>query len=181
MSFSLSIILLSITAKNYVESETIRDYNRISALKDMRDISAMSQEIADIRDSFETISRIFSPFQIVFDNRFYSHPKVHLASNVINGGLTLAQSIEQSIAIAKAFQEELPKNEKCSLSSFFASGSIIEKECPVKVTDFLKNHKNALEEINTNLSDAVTYYAGIETLGNIYLDEKLQKNIQSLL
>lgn len=45
VSLSISIILLSFAAKNYVERETIRDYNRISALKDLRDMEAISKEV----------------------------------------------------------------------------------------------------------------------------------------
>lgn len=84
-SLSVSLVLLSLAAKNYVERETIRSYNRISALKDMRGIEAIAREVRDIRDSFETTALIFSPFRAGLDNRFYSHPQVHLASNVIHG------------------------------------------------------------------------------------------------
>lgn len=84
-SLSISIVLLSLTAKNYVERETIRDYNRIAALKDMRDLGAISREVTEIKASFEMIALVFSPFRAVLDNRFYSHAQVHLASNVIHG------------------------------------------------------------------------------------------------
>lgn len=49
------------------------------------------------------------------------------------------------------------------------------------MTDFLKNHKNNLEQINESLGTTLSYYAGIESLGNPLFDEKLQKNMQSLL
>lgn len=68
-----------------MEQETIRDYNRITALKDLHDIDALSREIQDIHGSFEKIALVFGPFRAVLDNRFYSHPQVHLASNVIYG------------------------------------------------------------------------------------------------
>lgn len=84
-SLSISLILLSLTAKNYVERETIRDYNRIAALKDMRDMEAISKEVHDIRNSLKTVALVFGPFRAVLDNRFYRHPQIHLASNVIHG------------------------------------------------------------------------------------------------
>lgn len=84
-SLSISLVLLSLAAKNYVERETIRDYNRIASLKDMRDLGAISREINEIHGSFETIALVFSPFRAVLDNRFYSHPQIRLASNVIHG------------------------------------------------------------------------------------------------
>ena len=84
-SLSISLILLSLAAKNYVEQETIRDYNRISALKDLKDIDAISTEVSAIKESFDRIALVFSPFRLVLDNRFYNHPQVHLASNVIHG------------------------------------------------------------------------------------------------
>ncbi len=83
--------------------------------------------------------------------------------------------------IAKDFKTELPKNGNCSFSSFFSSGAIAENECGIKVTDFLRSHKSDLEEINANIGTALSYYAGIESLGNPTFDQKLEKNIQSLL
>ena len=84
-SLSISLVLLSLAAKTYVERETIRDYNRIAALKDMNDIEILSKEVTEIHDSFKKIALIFSPFRAVLDNQFYSHPQVHLAGNVIYG------------------------------------------------------------------------------------------------
>ena len=85
VSLSLSLILLSLAAKNYIERETIRDYNRIAAIKDLRDMDAISREVHDIHSSFEMVAFIFSPFRAVLDNAFYSHPQVHLAGNIIHG------------------------------------------------------------------------------------------------
>ncbi|MDD2916990.1 MAG: DUF4012 domain-containing protein [Candidatus Gracilibacteria bacterium] len=180
-SLSISLILLTLAAKTYVERETIRNYNRMSALKDMRDIGTLSKEADDIHRSFETIALVFSPFRTVLDNRLYSHPQVRLAGNVIHGGLTLSDTLEQGIAIARDFQAGLPKNGSCSLSSFLGSGSVSSHDCDIKITDFLRSHKSALEDINTGLADTLSSYAGIESLGNPVFDEKLQKNIQSLL
>jgi len=89
--------------------------------------------------------------------------------------------MEQSLSVVRSFSKELPKNGECSLSSFFGSGSVSGDSCGVKITDFLRNHRNTLEQINGNLESALSYYIGIETLGNPLFDEKLQKNIQSLL
>lgn len=84
-SLTLSLVFLSLAARSYIEQETIRDYNRIAALKDMRDFVAIRAEVKSIHDSFETIALVFSPFRAVLDNHFYSHPQVRLASNVIHG------------------------------------------------------------------------------------------------
>lgn len=51
----------------------------------------------------------------------------------------------------------------------------------MKITDFLKKRRSDLERINTSLGTTLSYYAGIESLGNPLFDEKLQKNMQSLL
>lgn len=179
-SLSVSVILLSFTAKNYVEKKTIYNYNRIAALKDMRDMDTISKEMKEIHDSFENIALIFSPFRAVLDNRFYSHPQVHLASNVIYGGLTLSDSIEQGLAVAKDFTKELQNDTTCP-NSFFGSGSLSADGCGIKITDFLKRHKSELEKINQDLGTTLAYYAGIESLGNPLFDEKLEKNMQSLL
>lgn len=88
--------------------------------------------------------------------------------------------MEQTLAIVKEFTKELPKNETCT-TSLFGSGVIAQNWCNAKITDFLKEHKNNLEQINTTLGTALAYYVGIESLGNSLFDEKLQKNIQSLL
>ncbi len=180
VTLSVSLVFLSLAAKNYVEQETIHDYNRISALKDMRDINAISQEIQDIHASFSRISTVFSPFRAILDNRFYSHPQVHLAGNVIHGGLALSDSLEKTMFIAQSFMKELPKDGSCN-TVFFGSGGIAENGCKLKITDFLKEQKNNLSEINTGLETTLSYYAGIESLGNPLFDEKLQKNMQSLL
>lgn len=84
-SLTVSLVLLSLAARSYIEQETIRDYNRIAALKDMRDLEAIQTEVKSIHDSFETIALVFSPFRAILDNSAYSHPQVHLASNVIHG------------------------------------------------------------------------------------------------
>ena len=84
-SVSLSFVFLSLSAKAYIESETIRNYNRIAALRDMRDLEVVSREIASIENSFNQITILFSPFRFLLDNGFYSHPEVRLASNVIYG------------------------------------------------------------------------------------------------
>jgi len=89
--------------------------------------------------------------------------------------------MEQSLSVVRSFSKGLPKNGECSLSSFFGSGSVSGDSCGIKITDFLRNHRNTLEQINGNLESALSYYVGIETLGNPLFDEKLQKNIQSLL
>lgn len=179
-SVAISLIFLSLAAKNYVERETIRDYNRISALKDMRDMEAISREAESIRSSFGRVALVFSPFRVILDNRFYSHPQVHLAGNVIHGGLTLSESIEQALSVAQAFAKELPKDGSCP-NPFFSSGAISANGCGVKVTDFLKAHRTDLERINDSLGTTLGYYASIESLGNPLFDEKLQKNTQSLL
>ncbi len=181
LSLSISLVLLSVTAKSYVEQETIRDYNRIAALKDMRDLEALSKEVSDIRNSFETIALVFSPFRAVLDNNIYSHPQVHLASNVIHGGLTLSESMERAISIARDFTKELPKDERCSFSGMFGTGWSTENSCPVKITDFLREKRTLLESINANIGTTLSYYAGIESLGNPLFDEKLEKNMKSLL
>lgn len=93
----------------------------------------------------------------------------------------MTDSIEQGVVIAKDFKAELPKNSNCSFSSFFSSGAVAGNECGIKVTDFLKSHKSDLEEINTNIGTALSYYAGIESLGNPAFNQKLEKNMQSLL
>lgn len=49
------------------------------------------------------------------------------------------------------------------------------------MTDFLKEHRGEFDQINESLGTTLTYYAGIESLGNPLFDEKLQKNILSLL
>lgn len=180
VTLSVSLVFLSLAAKNYVEQETIRDYNRISALKDMRDIHAIAQEIQDIHSSFSQIVTVFSPFRAILDNRFYSHPQVHLAGNVIHGGLELSDSLEKTILIAQSFMKELPQDGSCN-TAFFGSGGIAENGCKLKITDFLKEQRNNLVEINTGLEKTLSYYAGIESLGNPLFDEKLQKNMQSLL
>ncbi|HBB27497.1 TPA: hypothetical protein DCZ36_03315, partial [Candidatus Gracilibacteria bacterium] len=166
VSLSFSLILLSLAAKNYVERETIRNYNRIAALKDIRDIETLSREVHDIGNSLKTVAFVFSPFRAVLDNRFYVHPQVHLASNIIHGGSTLSDSIEQALFVAQAFTKALPEDGTCSLSSFFGSGSIGGNGCGVKMTDFLKEHRDDFEQINESLGTTLTYYAGIESLGN---------------
>ena len=181
VSLSVSLVFLSLAAKNYVEHETIRDYNRIAALKDIHDMEALSKEVNDIHQSFETIALVFSPFRAVLDNSIYSHPQVHLASNVIHGGLTLSDSIEQVIGVAQDFTKELPKDGRCSFNGFFGTGSNTENTCPIKITDFLRDKRKVLENINTEIGTTLSYYAGIESLGNPLFDEKLQKNMQSLL
>lgn len=122
-SLSVSLIILSLAAKNYVEHETIRSYSRISALKDLHSLDAISQEVDSIHDSFDTVALVFGPFRALLDNSIYSHPQVHLAGNVIHGGLTLSDSLEQAIAVAHDFDRELPKDGRCSLVLFFATGS----------------------------------------------------------
>jgi hypothetical protein len=128
-SISTSLVLLSLTAKNYVERETLRSYNRIAALKDLRDLDTISREIHEIHGSFNTITLIFSPFRAILDNRFYSHPQVHLASNVIHGGLSLSESIKLSLSTAQKFVQDLPKDGKCTISSFFGSGTTTGTDC----------------------------------------------------
>jgi hypothetical protein len=147
VTLSISLVFLSLAAKNYVEQETIRDYNRIAALKDIRDITALTREIQEIHTSFSRIATIFSPFRIVLDNRFYSHPQVHLASNVIHGGLTLSESLENTIFIAQDFIKELPKDGSCDVL-LSGSGGLGENRCKLKITDFLKERRKKLEEIN---------------------------------
>lgn len=179
-SLSISLVLLSLAAKTYVEKETIRNYNRISALKDIRDIPMLSREIQDIENSFDTIALVFSPFRITLDNRFYSHPQVHLAGNVIHGGLSLSRSMEQTIALVQTL-ENTGKNGKTCPETPFGSGGMLGNWCNIKITDFLREHRSDLEEIHASLGTTLTYYAGIESLGNPVFDEKLEKNIQSLL
>jgi len=87
----------------------------------MHDMSTLSEEVRDIHGSFETIALIFSPFRAMLDNNFYSHPQVHLASNVIHGGLTLSDTIELSLSTASDFLEELRNDKNCP-DSFFGSG-----------------------------------------------------------
>lgn len=67
------------------------------------------------------------------------------------------------------------------MSSFFGTGVLVQDGCGLKVTDFLKSHRTELEKIDTDLGRALSYYAGIESLGNPLFDEKLEKNMQSLL
>lgn len=157
VTLSISLIFLSLAAKNYIEQETIRDYNRISALKDMRDIHVISREIQDIHSSFSRIATIFSPFRAILDNRFYSHPQVHLASNIIHGGLILSDSLEKTLYIAQSFIQDVQQNGNCDIV-FFSSGGITENECKLKITDFLRSQYNNLSEINTGLESTLFYY-----------------------
>lgn len=83
--------------------------------------------------------------------------------------------------MALEFQKELPKSGVCSVASFFGSGTLIMDGCGMKITDFLRDRKGALDDIERKLATTLSYYAGIESLGNPIFDEKLQKNMQSLL
>jgi len=95
-SLSVSLLLLGISAKGYIEQSTITQYNRLSNLKEIRNINDFQKEVADIRSNFGTISLLFSPFRILLDNNLISNDTVHLAGNVISGGLSLSEALEQS-------------------------------------------------------------------------------------
>lgn len=95
-SLSVSLLLLGISAKGYIEQNTITQYNRLSNLKEIRNINDFSREVADIRSDFGTISLLFSPFRILLDNGLISNDDVHLAGNVISGGLSLSEALKQS-------------------------------------------------------------------------------------
>lgn len=149
-SFSISVILLSLAAKNFVEKETIRTYNRISAMKDVRDFETLRTEAREIHGSFETVAFVFRPFRMALDNRFYTHPQVRLAGNVIHGGLTLFDSVNLSLLIAEELREEIRKDPACS-ELFFGSGAVSENLCDIAITDFLGKHRNDLEKIHTDM------------------------------
>lgn len=95
-SLSVSLLLLGISAKGYIEQSTITQYNRLSNLKEIRNINDFQKEVADIRSDFGTISLLFGPFRILLDNGLISNDDVHLAGNVISGGLSLSEALKQS-------------------------------------------------------------------------------------
>ena|GEM_PF-6295290 len=174
-SLSVSLLLLGISAKGYIERGTITQYNRLGALKEIRNIDDFQKEVIDIRNDFGTISFLFSPFRILLDNSLISNDTVHLADNVISGGLSLSEALEQSTELGNTLMQEIQKNGSGSLSLDTIGKS------NVKITDFLRTNREALESIDRELGKALTYYAGIESLGNSALDDKFQKNVASLL
>jgi hypothetical protein len=160
---TLSLVVFAAGLKNYIQSSTTEQYQRLFALKTLRDPIAIQEESEKIRAQFARLGVIFAPIDLAFNNSIYSNESVNLAHNIIYGGKEVAEIAALLGNLGQSLQEfagdETHKNIQPVISS-----PLLEKYSHLKLTDFLRENEEVLMTFQTHIDKAVHYYGQVKNL-----------------
>ena len=170
-------MLFAVGLKTYIQSSTTEQYQRIFALKTLRDPVLIQEESEKIRAQFARLGIIFAPIDLFFNNSIYSNDSVLLAHNVIYGGKEIADMTALLGNLAQS-ASEFSATSRPTIQT--GDTGIFGKYSELKVTDFLRENQDTLFTFQEHLDRAVHYYGQIKSLGDPALDDKFDKAFEML-
>lgn len=161
----LAIFLVSVFAyKSLILHFTESGYKNIYSITDAKNLNSVSQNINNAKFDFILSYYLFVPIDVIFNNSLFSYEPVKNVSNLINWWKYLAKWLDKWAFV------------------FDSLLSIIEKKWAENIyyTEFLLDAKPDLDELNSNLTKALTYYWQVDDLWDAKLNESFYKAFWSL-
>lgn len=154
---SLALFLFSMWMKNYVLNETINQYRKLYAIKEIKDPSVIYAESIKIKNNFLKLKTIFTPVSLALNNQFYSNKDIKTASNVIFGWSEMWELLNDWVWLYSEYLAKTKKWEK------------------IKLTDFLKDKKEKIIAMQKHFSQAVWYYEQVSSIWSSLSKEKFDE------
>ncbi len=161
----LAVFLISVFAyKSLILHFTESGYKNIYSITDSKNLNSVSQNINNAKFDFIVSYYLFVPIDVIFNNSLFSYEPVKNVSNLINGWKYLAKWLDKGAFV------------------FDSLVSIIENKWAENIyyTEFLLDAKPDLDDLNYNLTKALTYYWQVDNLWDAKLNESFYKAYWSL-
>lgn len=178
-----SIMILSIWSlvfawfgyKNYMETETVRWYQSIYAMKWIRDPKELFNAAKKANSKFKLLNALFFPVNLLGNNPFYSNNEIKKASNAIWWAISITEAAMDG---SKIWSDSVAfiNNEKN-----WVKMDLLETLSKAKITDFISFEKWNINNLKDNIESAIFSYSQIDSLWNPALDQKFQKGLDDMI
>ncbi len=169
---SVSLVLIWIWFKNYIQAEVIDSYQKIYSFKNLRSWEEIKNEAKKVKRKLSILSFLFAPVNALWNNILYKNDDIILANNVIKWGTQIWDIMVNIWQIYSDFEEEVKVNKDLTW---------IKKLQNIKITTFLKNENPYILNIKESLNNAITYYSKINSLPDKSLNSKFQLVMENLV
>lgn len=183
ITITTSAILLSITLvivgyKNYLEAELKESYKEIYNLKNIRNPQELLEKSSNLSSRFTKLKVLYFPVDLLWNNFIYSNSKIRTAWNLIYWWKEVTKIASVWWDIWTDIDNEVNELRKIRWNEKLEWLALINK---IKLTDFFKKEYDNLDTLDEYLNSSIHYYSQVDTLWDKTLDDKFSSTLESLM
>lgn len=174
----ISLILLWIWYKNYMQAELTDSYQKMYALKSEKNPAIFYKKAQELKSRFTKLEILFFPANMLGNNFIYTNSNIKTAGNIIHGWKEIANIAVIWGTIWKDFENKTKEVKSIKWNEKLSSLSLLNK---MKLTDFLIQEEQNITSLDNGLKNTINYYAQVDNLWDKTLDNKFQDILESLI